>query len=203
MIGRGLPRSGDQVRMLDAELLGEFEAVLALCAPELLARTPPGPTADEIVAAFERERVAPSVEAVRWWSWRDGSLLSILPGMQHLTFEIALGARHALRDLVRDVAERTSGIPVDRWWSLDWLLIFGSGGLPKFALECGAAPEDPSPLRQVEWDRIGSSSYAGAVASSLGEYIERAVRFLRDGGHRYDTAQLPMDWTDAPAGERL
>lgn len=193
--------------MLDAELLAELEAVLAQQSGELLAKMPSGVARADIVAAFDRAGLAASDEAVQWWGWRDGSSLQILPGLEHMSLAEALEGRRVLRELAaRDLAIGSPEIPVNRWWSTGWVLIFGTGGLSKLALDCEGAPEEPSPLRQVDWDGIGEDSYALAFAGSLGEYVERAVRCLRDGRYRYDGAHdtwLPLDWARKSAAQRF
>jgi hypothetical protein len=158
---------------------------------------PPGLDAEEMAAACERERVAPSREALLWWGWRDGSSLQILPGLDHIALAAALEGRRILRDLAADIAGEPPQTDPDAWWNPGWIPIFSTGGLSKIALDCSAEREALSPVRQIDWDGFGGSHYARAFARSLGEYVARAVRCLSGGRYTYDGERdmwLPMDW---------
>jgi hypothetical protein len=196
----------DSAQMLDEGLLAEFEDVLAQQRGGLLSRTPPGLDAGQIMAAFDREGLTPSREALLWWGWRDGSSLQILPGLGHVALATALKTRGMLRDLAAQVAADPPRTDPDVWWNPGWIPIFDSGGLTKFALDCSGAREAPSAVRQVDWDGFGTSHYAHAFARSLGEYVARAVRCLSGNRYTYDAERdvwLPMNWANASAGERF
>jgi hypothetical protein len=196
----------DSIRVLDAELLAELESVLAQQPGRLLSRTPSGLEADEIVAAFDREGATLSREAALWWGWRDGSSLQILPGLEHIPLASAFQGRRILRELAADVAAKPPETDPDAWWNPGWIPIFGTGGLPKIALDCSGARDAPSPVRQIDWDGFGASHYARAFARSLGEYVASAVRCLSGGRYTYDAERdvwLPMDWANTSAGERF
>jgi hypothetical protein len=108
----------------------------------------------------------------------------------------ALEGRSALREVARGLVGDPPAIPLERWWNTRWILIFGTGGLPKLALDCSGGPAEPSPVRLIEWDGIGSSRYGRALAGSLGEYVENGIRRLREGRRRYDALRdtwLPVD----------
>jgi hypothetical protein len=194
------------VRLLDEELLDELERELARQPGGLASDAPPGLRPDELIAGFERHGVAPSREAVLWWSWRDGSSLQLLPGLGHIAFASSLKGLGILRKLAVDQSAEPPTSDPDVWWNAGWIPIFDTGGLSKIVLDCTGPPDAPSPLRQIDRDAVGADHYARAFVPSLGEYIARAVRSLSAGRYHYDADRdqwLPMDWANTPAGDRF
>ena len=194
--------------MLGRDLLSELERHLADQEGDLLASLAPGLEPSEIEVEFGRLGIAPSQEALAWWGWRDGGTLDVVPGLGYIPLAAAVDGHTMLRSVAGETAagaEAPFDDP-DAWWHPAWVPIFDTGGLSKIALDCSGAPDDPSPVRQIDWDRCGASDFAASFAPSLGEYISRAVGAIAASRYRYDAAQqtwLPWDWAHVPAGERF
>lgn len=195
-------------RLLDQDVLDAFERVLGRQPGGMLARMRPGLPEAEIRKALDVVGVAATDEAIRWWSWRDGSGIDVLPGLEHMS--VASAAQQYERQRQRAVQAAAAGHgdqyldDPDDWWRPGWLPIFYTGGQDAIAIDCGGPPEGPSPLRQIYWPSISDPDFAAPFAASLGEYIARAVDTLSTGRYRYDPKRdtwTPMDWARVRPGD--
>lgn len=199
----------DRIRLLDEPLLREFERVLRAQPGSVLQRMRPGLSEDEILTAFVAAEVATTREAIRWWGWRDGSDVEVLPGLGHISLTNALEGLEILRGQAV-VAATTASIArisdPDAWWKQSWVPIFDTGGQPKTAIDCSGACDEPSPLLWVDWPAMAADDPPRVFAPSLGDYIARAVRAIDAGRYRFDpdrNSWMPMDWARLPVDDRV
>lgn len=197
-----------QIRLLDKQLLDDFERALGRQSAVVLARTPPGLSQTEIESVFAGAGLTATREALVWWSWRDGSTLDVLPGLGHIPLRRAFEGYDILRQLAKQAGEEATGElrDPDAWWKPGWVPMFDTRGEPKIVLDCSGLPDAPAPLRQVEWSSIGDSGFAEAFAPSLGDYVGKAVDALASGRYRFDAEQniwVPTSWADLPPGKRF
>jgi hypothetical protein len=194
--------------ILDRHILAAFEDALRGGQMDVDSM-PAGRTEEEVMRALGEQGITPACEAIAWWTWRDGSSRRILPGLEHLPLggacDLYETLRRQAREAARDAVDIGLGDP-DSWWARSWLPIFGTGGQPKCALDCGGRPNEPSPLLWVDWPSMTAHGPPYLVAGSLGDYVARATAAINAGRYTYEPERDtwgPPGWANVLPGERF
>jgi hypothetical protein len=120
--GQGVVESGGV--LLDLDGLASFERALwAAGASHVIDELAPGLDVAQL-ARWETELgMALSIEARRWWTWRNGGTRELVPHAVMISLEQAIGAYRARQQHAREVAAHPQVAPDQRlgraefWWT--------------------------------------------------------------------------------------
>ena len=151
----------------------------------------------------------PSLEAVEWYTWRNGLLPSAgWPSAAPLDFYVlpigrALAERRNRLVQASELSARFSksgdDVASDYFWEPTWLPIGGDGVGGHMAINL-ASGEETSSVWKVHWDDAEARQL---VADSLAEAIEFCLEVLRSGLYTWDPEgrawtvdfpSVPLEW---------
>ena len=181
-------------RLLDDDVLDALDAwVIERGAGRLLGERIHRLDATEVERLAEASGVPLSVEARRWWQRYGGggsSHVDLLPGLARLSLPNALANYAQLRSIGAEEARTSADIErvcdPELWWNAAWLPIFLTGSRDIYAIDARVPDGAPSPVLQIDWERISQDDYDTPVAASLGSFVCDRMDEYAKAGWRYD-----------------
>jgi len=117
----------------------------------------------------------------------------VLPSHQQLPLHVALDSYRRRRAQAQEAAEDPGTAQwlrdPDIWWHESWLPLFATGGSQTFTLDCDVPDGAPSPIRNIDWERIGEDDYDWPIAGSLADHLARCVETLDSDRYTYDAGR--------------
>jgi hypothetical protein len=127
-------------------------------------------------------------EGVVWWGWHDGASGEIGPDLPFMSLAEAVQLYNWLCQTARDIA----GADAHGMWDPSWFPVT-TASIGPIALDCSAAPNCGTPIRQINWElprsemaRIQAESFGQVVSWWIDAYNDKAWSFdERDGAWVY------------------
>lgn len=184
---------GGPLRKLTPDLLAQFERRLVERGIEQLDAVAPGLADAEMDALMETTALRLPAEARVWWGWRNGSVAEVAPTYYLITLTTAIDEYRKRREMALQLANDPSTAAelqdASIWWNRRWLPLLETGGRQWPAIDCGVPDGAPSPVREIDWERVPEKDYATPTAPSLGELVSGWIKALDEGVYSYDHAK--------------
>jgi hypothetical protein len=178
--------------LLDAELLHQLERALQAHGVPIPAASRPGLSVDVMRDLGTRHGIRLPQEALTWWGWRDLRGLRLLSAHQYLPLAVALDQYRRRRDQAKEAATEPGTAVLlrdpDIWWHHSWVPLFATGGGQTVTLDCDVPDDAPSPIRNIDWERISEDDYDWPIADSLAAHLAGCLETLETGRYTYHAA---------------
>jgi hypothetical protein len=155
----------------------------------------PGLSEDEIRTVCAQSSLAPSQDAVTWFSYWDTlaeprtKFVEVVPGFQAASLRRAVDATIKLRRAYAQVLATPppTTLSVADLWPNAWLAMFVDGGGTTFVLDC-QAPEQPSLLRDCFREDFTGDDWGKPIAP-LAMWLAHATEWMSTQQCRFDPAR--------------